>query len=107
MVIDSGNTTNVVVKSATNQYHLKVEPHPHPFKVAWVNQGNLTVTHRCKVFIQIGGDKDKILCDVLPMDVAHIFLGRHWLYDLSVSHHGRENTYTFRHLNKSITLNPC
>ena len=36
-----------------------------------------------------------------------IWLGRPWLYDLSVSYHGKENTYTFRYLNKSIPLNPC
>ena len=40
------------------------------------------------------------------MDVAHILLGHPWLYNLSVSHRGKENTYTFRYLNKSITLNP-
>ena len=41
------------------------------------------------------------------MDVAHILLGRPWLYDRNVSHNGRENTYTFRYMNKNITLNPC
>ena len=30
-----------------------------------------------------------------------------WLYDLNVSHNGKENTYTFRYLNKNITLKPC
>ena len=41
------------------------------------------------------------------MDVPHIFLGRPWLYDRNVSHNGRENTYTFRYMNKNIILNPC
>ena len=41
------------------------------------------------------------------MNVAHILLGRPWLYDRNVSHNGRENTYTFRYMNKNITLNPC
>jgi len=41
------------------------------------------------------------------MDIAHILLGRPWLYDLIVPYHGRENSYTFWYLNKSITLNPC
>ena len=39
------------------------------------------------------------------MDVAHILLGRHWLYDRNVSHNGRENIYTFRYMNKNITFN--
>jgi len=41
------------------------------------------------------------------MDVAHILLGYPWFYYLNVSHHGRENTYTFKYLNKKFTLNPC
>jgi len=97
----------IVAEAAIERCHLKVEPHPHPFKVAWVNKTHLTVTHRCKIPIQIGGYKDEVLCDVLPMDIAHILLCHPWLYDRNVSHNGRENTYAFRYMNKNITLNPC
>ena len=41
------------------------------------------------------------------MGVADILLGRPWLYDRNVLHKGRQNTYTFRYMNKNITLNPC
>jgi len=107
MVIDSDTTMNVVAEAAIKRCHLKVEPHSRPFKVAWVNKTYLTVTRRCKFPIQIGGYKDEVLCDVPPMDVAHILLGCPWLYDRNVSYNGRENTYTFRYMNKNITLNPC
>ena len=107
MVIDDGSTMNVVAKAAIKRCHLKAEPQPHPFKVAWVNKTHLTVTHRCKIPIQIGGYKDEVFCDVLPMDVAHILIGRPWLYDQNVLYNGRENIYTFRYMNKNITLNPC
>ncbi|XP_057950962.1 uncharacterized protein LOC131145792 [Malania oleifera] len=40
------------------------------------------------------------------MDIAHIFVGRQWLYDLDVSHNGRYNTYSFRCNGKRIILNP-
>ncbi|XP_054809551.1 uncharacterized protein LOC129311312 [Prosopis cineraria] len=36
------------------------------------------------------------------MDVAHILLGRLWLYDHNVINHGRENTYTFKHGEKQF-----
>jgi len=104
MVIDGGSTMNVVVETAVKRCHLKGEPHPHPFKVAWVNKTHLTVTHRYKILIQTSGYKNEVLCDVLPMDVAHILLGCPWLYDWNVSHNRRENTYTFRYMNKNITL---
>jgi hypothetical protein len=34
------------------------------------------------------------LCDVIPMDVCHVFLERPWKYDRNVIHDGRRNTYT-------------
>jgi hypothetical protein len=36
----------------------------------------------------------EILCDVIPMDVCHVLLGRLWQYDRNVVHDGRKNTYT-------------
>jgi hypothetical protein len=33
-------------------------------------------------------------------------LGRPWEYDTDARHHGRSNTYTFRHKDKNITLLP-
>jgi len=96
MVIDGGSTMNVVAQSAIKRYNLTVEPQPHPFKVAWVDKASLMVSHRCKVPIQIGSYKDKIVCDVMPMDVAQILLDRAWLYDRNVTHHSKDNTYTFK-----------
>ncbi|XP_057962248.1 uncharacterized protein LOC131153809 [Malania oleifera] len=64
----------------------------------------MPVSHRCLVLIKIADYEDEICCDVLPMDVAHILLGRPWLYDLDVSHNGRANTYTFRCNGKKIVL---
>ncbi|PON34562.1 3'5'-cyclic nucleotide phosphodiesterase, conserved site [Parasponia andersonii] len=38
------------------------------------------------------------------MDVAHILLGRPWLYDHDVQHCGKENAYNFFHGKKTINL---
>ncbi|XP_057975437.1 uncharacterized protein LOC131162848 [Malania oleifera] len=61
---------------------------------------------KCLVPIKIADYEDEIWCDELPMDVAHILLGRPWLYDLDVSHNGRDKTYTFRCNGKKIVLSP-
>ena len=45
-------------------------------------------------------------CDVVPMEACSLLLGRHWEYDIDARHHGRSNTYTFRHKDKNITLLP-
>ena len=79
LVIDGGSSMNVVSKDAVRLLNLKVEPHSNPFRVAWVNDHILSVAQRCLVYIEIGKYKDEIYCNVLPMDVAHVLLGRPWL----------------------------
>jgi hypothetical protein len=54
----------------------------------------VNVTKQYLVEFKIGGYNDKILCDVIPMDVCHLLLGRPWQYDRNVVHDGRKNTYT-------------
>ena len=40
---------------------------------------------------------DKVECDVLPLHVCHLLLGRPWQHDVNALHHGRTNRYTFMH----------
>ena len=49
---------------------------------------------------------DEIYCDVLPMDVAHVLLGRLWFYDLNVTNFGKDNVYSFKYKGKNIILRP-
>ena len=53
----------------------------------------MLVNEQCEIELQIGNYKDKVLCDVMPMDVCHILLGRPWYYDRSAKHDGRKNVY--------------
>ena len=85
LVIDKGSSMSVVSKDAIKLLNLKVEPHPNPFRVAWMNDHTFLVAQRCLVSIQMRDYKDEIYCDVLPMDVAHVLLGRPWIYDLNVT----------------------
>jgi hypothetical protein len=52
------------------------------------------VSQQCQAEFKIGGYKDEIFSDVIPMDVCHILLGRPWQYDRKVIHDERKNTYT-------------
>lgn len=55
---------------------------------------------------QIGSYKDKVVCDIMPMDVCHILLGRAWQYDKNVVHDGQRNTYAFEMDRENHTLIP-
>jgi hypothetical protein len=66
----------------------------------------VTFTKQCLVEFKIGGYRDEILCDIIPMDVYHILLGRPWQYDKNVIHDGRKNTYTLEKNGRTHILLP-
>ena len=75
---------------------LKRTRHPTPYKVSWLQKGHqLLVNEQCELELQLGQYTDKVVCDVMPMDVCHILLGRPWQYDRGAIHDGKRNTYRF------------
>ena len=55
----------------------------------------MLVYEQCEVEFHIGKYKEKITCDIMPMDVCHILLGRPWKYDRKVVHDEEKNCYRF------------
>lgn len=49
---------------------------------------------------------DEVWCEVIPMDVCHILLGRPWQYDRRTKHDGFRNTYSFKKDGINIMLAP-
>ena len=54
----------------------------------------------------IGTYKDDIFCDIMPMDVCHVLLGRPWQYDKKYVHDGRKITSSLEKDGKRHTLSP-
>jgi hypothetical protein len=46
------------------------------------------------------------MCDVIPMDVCHVLLGRPWQFDRNAIHDGRKNTYTLEKNGRTHMLLP-
>ncbi|GKE88486.1 hypothetical protein Tco_1565961 [Tanacetum coccineum] len=67
----------------------------------------VTVSKRVLVDFSMGTTyKDNVWCDVVPMDVCHLLLGRPWESDRNTTHNGRANTYSFLFDGVKITLMP-
>ena len=49
-----------------------------------------------EVAFQIGIYQDKVTCDIMPMDVCHVLLGRPWKFDRKVVYDGSKNFYNFK-----------
>ncbi|XP_073354998.1 uncharacterized protein [Aegilops tauschii subsp. strangulata] len=71
--------------------------HPHPYKGQWLNDsGTIQVEHTVQVSFKIGAYKDTLECDVVPMSVCYLLLGRRWQFDRAVIHNGCTNHYSFK-----------
>jgi hypothetical protein len=95
VIVDNGSMDNLVSIEMVEKLELETIGHPIPYRVLWLQKGHqVNVTKQCLVEFKIGGYKDEILCDVIPMDVCHLLLARPWKYDKNVVHDGRKNMYT-------------
>ena len=54
--------------------------------------------------IQFQSYQEEVWCDVLPMGVSSIILGRPWLYDHDVTLYGCSNSCSFTHNRKKIVI---
>jgi hypothetical protein len=99
---------NVISETAVERLKLKSEKHPSPYRISWVNEKNLvSVKHRCLVQFSLGQEYvDEAWCDIIPITVCHMLLGRPWLYDRKVSYNGYINTYSFQYNGKKLVLLP-
>ncbi|GKD53360.1 hypothetical protein Tco_1286747, partial [Tanacetum coccineum] len=61
---------------------------------------------RTKCTSKVKNYTDEVWCEVVPMDVYHIFLGSSWQFDTKAKHDGFLNTYSFRKDRMGITLAP-
>ena len=81
--------------------------HPHPYKVQWLSDsGTIQVEHRVRISFKIRAYEDTLECNVVPMTVCHLLLGRPWQYDRGVIHNGRTNHYSFKMKGKDYVLRP-
>eukprot|EP00253_Pinus_taeda_P002204 PITA_02204 len=69
-------------------------------------EGAKEPVQRRTLFRTIGTYQDVILCDIMPMDVCHILLGRPWKFDRNAIHDGRRNTCTLEKYGNKHTLLP-
>ncbi|KAJ0054384.1 hypothetical protein Pint_02265 [Pistacia integerrima] len=108
LVIDGGSMENIISKEVVDKLKLPTITHPHPFKVGWLKKRHeIPVTSQCLVKFTMGGNvEDEALCDIVPMDVGHILVGRPWLFDHDMDHKTKPNTYSFYKDNKRYTLHP-
>ncbi|XP_035816895.1 uncharacterized protein, partial [Zea mays] len=82
VIIDGGSCHNLASREMVEKLGLKLQRHPHPYHVQWLNEsGDIKIGYKVKVPFKIGEYVDIVECDVAPMSVFHMLLGRPWQYD--------------------------
>ena len=66
VIVDSESCINALSSTLIAKFGLKVLPHPHPYKVTWINSSALEVKQEVPCFDR--------LCSVLTMDVGNVIL---------------------------------
>ena len=106
VILDNGSCVNAVSPDTVNLLGLHITPHPNSYRVSWIDATSVPVSTRCLVPITFALYHDQVWCDIIPMELGSILLGRPWLYDVNATIQGRTNICLFEHNGKKIQLNP-
>jgi hypothetical protein len=75
-IVDSGSQKNLISTEVVKQLGLSTTPHPQPYNIGWLFQGqDLRVSQQCRFSYGIQPFKDEVLCDVAPLDFYDVLLG--------------------------------
>jgi hypothetical protein len=93
VIIYGGSCWILASKELWTKLKLKYCPHPNPYCISWLSDvGEMKITNTMRVDFSIGTYKNTIACDMVPMTVCYLLLGRPWQYDRDVRHNGKANT---------------
>ncbi|XP_031126079.1 uncharacterized protein LOC116028495 [Ipomoea triloba] len=86
VIIDSGSCTNVASAAMVKFLQLPLLDHPNPYRLQWLTDaGEVRVTKQALIPLSINSYSDEILCDIVPMQAAHVLLGRPWQFDRKIN----------------------
>jgi hypothetical protein len=82
VIIDGGSCHNLASTELCSKLNLQLCKHAHPYHVQWLSDnGHVKIEHTVSVTFKIGAYEDKVECDVVPMTVFHVLLGRPWQFE--------------------------
>jgi hypothetical protein len=89
-IVDSNSQKNLILSEVFKWLDLLITPHPQPYTIGWLRQGrDLCVNQQCRLPYNIKPFKDKVLCDISPLEVCDVLLGQPYLWKQHVVYESR------------------
>ena len=77
LIIDGGSCTNVINRALVAKLGLSIWRYDKPRHLEWLNNcGQIKITHKVHVPFSVGQYIDDVECDVMPLEVCGLLLGR-------------------------------
>ena len=96
-IVDSGSQKNLISIETVKRLNLKATSHPKPYSMGWVSQGrDIQVSKQCRLSYSMKPFKDEVTCDVAPLDVYDILLGKPYMYQCHGVYDSRPQSVTIK-----------
>jgi hypothetical protein len=92
-IVDSDSQKNLISADVVKRLALSTTSHPQPYTIGWLHQGsNLRVSQQSRLSYDIKHFKDEVLCDVSPLEVFDVLLGKIYLWKRHVVYESRPHS---------------
>jgi hypothetical protein len=82
VIINGRSCHNLASTELCTKLNLPLRKDVHPYHVQWLSSNsNVKIQHAVSVKFKIGPYEDTVECDIVPMTVCHVLLGRPWQFD--------------------------
>eukprot|EP00253_Pinus_taeda_P015315 PITA_15315 len=80
-IVDSGSQKNLISAEVVKWLGLPTTAHPQPYTIRWLHQGrDHRVSQQCRLPYNIKPFTDEVLCDISPLEVCDVLLGKPCLW---------------------------
>jgi hypothetical protein len=89
-IVNSDSHKNLISIVFFKQTNLPMTTHPHPYTIGYLHQGrDLHFNQQCLLPYDIKPFKDEVLCDISPVEVCDVLLGKPYLWKCHVVYESR------------------
>jgi hypothetical protein len=105
-IIYSSREKNIISAKVIKWLALQKMPHPQPYTIGWFFQGSdLRVSQQCRFSYDIKPFKEKLLCDVSPLEFCDVILDQPYLWKCHVVYDSRPRSVIIT-LNRKLYRTP-